>query len=70
MSALFKRAIAAGATEQVPMSDQFWGDRSGAVGYPAGFSWWIASRTEDLKMEEIRERAEAMFKKMAGTAAP
>ena len=66
--ALFTRAIAAGATEQVPMGDQFWGDRAGALGDPAGFSWWIATRKEDLKTEEIRARAEEMFKKMAGAA--
>ena len=68
--ALFKRAIEAGGTEQVPMGDQFWGDRAGSVADPAGYNWWIASRKEDLKPEEIRKRAEEMFKKMAAPAAP
>jgi len=66
--ALYKRAIEAGATEQVPMGDQFWGDRAGALVDPAGLSWWIATRKEDLKTDEIRARADEMFKKMAGAA--
>jgi PhnB protein len=68
--ALFKRAIEAGAKEQMPMADQFWGDRAGSIADPAGFSWWIASRKEDLALEEIRRRADEVFKKMGTPAAP
>jgi len=68
--ALFKRAIEAGAKEQMPMADQFWGDRAGSIADPAGFSWWIASRKEDLALEDIRKRAEEVFKKMGTPAAP
>jgi len=68
--ALFKRAIEAGAKEQMPMADQFWGDRAGSIADPAGFSWWIASRKEDLAQEDIRKRAEEVFKKMGTPAAP
>ena len=50
--ALFKRAIDAGATEQMPMGDQFWGDRAGCIGDPAGYSWWISTRKEDLTPAE------------------
>jgi uncharacterized glyoxalase superfamily protein PhnB len=63
--ALFKRAVAAGATVQMPIANQFWGDRAGAVGDPAGYSWWIASRVEDLTHDEIVERAAEFFKQMA-----
>ena len=66
--ALFKRAIDAGATEQVPIGDQFWGDRGGCVGDPAGYSWWIASRKEELTPAEIRQRADEFFKQMGSTA--
>ena len=62
--ALFKRAIAAGATEQMPMGDQFWGDRAGSIADPAGYSWWIATRKEDLTPDEIRQRADEVFKQM------
>jgi PhnB protein len=45
---LFTRAVNAGAEVRMPMADQLWGDRGGAVGDPEGFTWWIATRTEDL----------------------
>src|SRR3954468_20046611 len=34
---LFKRAVDAGATITMPIADQFWGDRAGAVADPAGY---------------------------------
>jgi len=60
--ALFNRAVAAGATVQMPLGDQFWGDRGGAIADPAGYTWWIATRKEDFTPEEMRKRAEAFFK--------
>ena len=59
---LFKRATAAGAQVQVPLEDQFWGDRGGAVADPEGFSWWIATRKEDLTDAELEQRALETFK--------
>jgi PhnB protein len=66
--ALFKRAIEAGAKEQMPIADQFWGDRAGLIADPAGYSWWISTRKEDLSPAELRQRAEEMFKKMGQPA--
>jgi uncharacterized glyoxalase superfamily protein PhnB len=63
--ALFNRAVGAGANVQMPMADQFWGDRAGAVADPAGYSWWIATHKEDLTQDEIKQRAEEFFKQMA-----
>jgi PhnB protein len=62
---LFNRAVSAGGSVQVPIADQFWGDRAGAVADPAGYTWWIASRKEDLAAAEIRERAASYFKQMS-----
>ena len=36
--AAWNRAIAAGATEIMPLGDQFWGDRYGQVTDPFGFT--------------------------------
>jgi PhnB protein len=66
--ALFNRAVAAGAKVQMPLGDQFWGDRGGAVSDPSGYTWWIATRKEDLTTPEIRKRAEEFFKQMAQAA--
>ena len=63
--ALFKRAVDAGATVQMPIEDQFWGDRAGCVADPNGYSWWIATRKEDLTQQELHERAANFFKQMS-----
>ena len=60
--ALFKKAVAAGAKVQMPMEDQFWGDRAGAITDPEGFTWWIASRKEELAPDEIQKRAAEVYK--------
>ena len=62
---LFNRAVGAGATVQMPMADQFWGDRAGAFADPAGYTWWVATRKEDLTPAEMEKRASDFFKEMA-----
>lgn len=62
---LFNRAVGAGAKVQMPLADQFWGDRAGAVSDPAGYTWWIATRKEDLTQAEMQQRASDFFKQMA-----
>ena len=62
---LFNRAVGAGAKVQTPLADQFWGDRGGAVSDPSGYTWWIATRKEDLSRTEIQQRAAEFFKQMA-----
>jgi PhnB protein len=49
-----KRAVAAGARLVTPVSDQFYGDRSGQVADPFGYSWTIATRTKDMSVEEMQ----------------
>jgi PhnB protein len=66
--AAFNRAVDAGAQVQVPLDNQFWGDRGGAVADPEGYTWWIATRVEDLQQEEIAQRAEEFFKQFAQPA--
>jgi PhnB protein len=63
--ALFQKAIAAGAQQQMPMADQFWGDRCGSVVDPYGYSWTIATHKEDLTREEMQQRQEAFMKQFA-----
>ena len=63
--ASFNRAVGAGGTVHVPIEDQFWGDRGGAITDPEGYIWWVVSRKEDLSHEEIRQRADEFFKQIA-----
>lgn len=62
--ALFNRAVSAGAQTQMPMGDQFWGDRCGAIKDPSGYTWTIATRKEDLTPEEMQRRGQEFFKQM------
>jgi PhnB protein len=54
--ASFEKAVAAGCTAALPLSDQFWGDRYGQVKDPFGFTWAIATHKEDLTPAEMEER--------------
>ena len=63
--AAFKQAIAAGATETMPVADMFWGDRCGSLKDPFGYSWMIATHKQDLSNDEIKKGAEAFFAQMA-----
>ena len=65
---LYNRAVGAGAKVQMELTDQFWGDRGGAVSDPEGYTWWIATRKEDLTQEEVRQRAEEFFRQMASSS--
>src|SRR5262249_12967083 len=62
--ALFNRAAAAGAKVVMPVTDQFWGDRTGTLIDPSGFQWTIATHKEDLTPAEMNQRQEEFFKQM------
>ena len=55
----YKRAVAAGAQETMPIQDCFWGDRYGKLTDPFGHKWAIATRKETLTPQEIQQRAKA-----------
>jgi PhnB protein len=50
------RAVAAGARIVSPVTDQFYGDRSGQIADPFGYGWTIATRTVDMTVEEMHQR--------------
>jgi PhnB protein len=66
VDARFKQAIAAGAKEERPVKDQFYGDRSGTLRDPFGHQWTIATHKEDLTPDEINKRAAEAMKKQGG----
>ena len=65
VDAAFKRAVDAGATVSMELSDMFWGDRFGSVTDPFGHSWSLATHVEDVPPEEMAERAKAAMAQMA-----
>jgi PhnB protein len=58
----FERAVAAGAKVRRPLTNQFYGDRSGTVEDPFGHLWTLASRVEDVSPEEMKRRMANMPK--------
>jgi PhnB protein len=61
--AVIKRALAAGATELMPVADHFYGDRNGGVKDPVGNTWYIGTRIEDVPPEEMKRREQEEMKK-------
>lgn len=59
VDAVFQRAIAAGAKEERPLQNQFYGDRSGTLIDPFGHKWTIATHIEDVTPEEMEKRMAA-----------
>ena len=57
VDAVFGRALANGAKELEPVSDKFYGDRSGSFEDPWGHHWHIATHIEDMTEEEMMRRA-------------
>ena len=50
---MFERAIAAGATELMPVEDSEDGDRRGGVTDPFGHIWYIGTHVEDISRQEL-----------------
>jgi PhnB protein len=65
VDALFKRAVAAGATATMPPTDTFWGDRYGKVSDPFGHAWSMATHKLDMTPEEMKAGQAEFFKSMA-----
>jgi PhnB protein len=66
----FDRAVKAGCTVKMPMTDQFWGDRCGQVEDLFGHEWSIATHKKDLTKDQINANAKAFFANMQKQGAP
>lgn len=59
--AVYKQALAAGATALRPLNDQFYGERSGQITDPFGHRWTISQHIEDVSPAEMEKRAKALY---------
>ena len=64
----FDRALKAGGSVEMPVSDMFWGDRYGKLKDPFGHRWSIATHTADLSMEEMKKGMDEAMAKMPKSA--
>jgi len=55
---LFKRASDAGMTTVMPMSEQFWGDRTGTLKDRWGNTWTVGLRVRDMTPAEMKKAGE------------
>jgi PhnB protein len=68
VDATFNRAVATGAKVDMPLMDQFWGDRYGKITDPFGHQWGLAQHVEDVAPEEMKRRGDEWTAKMAKAA--
>ena len=61
VDATVKTAEGAGAKVEMPVADQFWGDRMGVIADPFGHKWMIATHKEDVSEAELKARMAKMF---------
>jgi len=52
----YNRALAAGATSTLPITDQAYGDREGGVKDRWGNAWYLATHQEEVTEEELMQR--------------
>jgi PhnB protein len=62
----FARAVAAGATAEMPPKDMFWGDRYAKLADPFGHKWSLATHIEDISPKEMARRGQEEMAKQAG----
>jgi len=59
---LFDKAVKAGCTVKMPLSNQFWGDRFGVLVDPFGHVWSLSMHVEDVSHEDMAKRSEEACK--------
>jgi PhnB protein len=66
----FAHAIDAGAETVIPIADQFYGHREGTLKDPFGYLWSVSTMTEEMPVEEMHRRMDAMMKGDAKSKKP
>ncbi|HEV3512414.1 MAG TPA: VOC family protein [Candidatus Sulfotelmatobacter sp.] len=59
----FERAVKAGAAVEMPLMDQFWGDRYGKLRDPFGHKWSLATHVKDMSEDEMKKGMDEAFAK-------
>jgi PhnB protein len=64
VDAAYKKAVDAGATPVLPVSDWFWGDRYGILRDRFGHVWALATVLDELTPEQVEKKIEEMMARM------
>jgi len=65
VDSIFDKAVSEGASILSPVTDKFYGDRSGYLKDPFGHLWTIATRKENLTHDQVKKSAKNAFTKVA-----
>jgi len=68
VDASFDRAVKAGAKVEMPVMDQFWGDRYGRLKDPFGHKWSLATHKKDMSADEMKRAMDEAMAVMQKTA--
>jgi len=68
VDAAFDQAVKAGAKVEMPVADQFWGDRYGKLRDPFGHRWSIATHVKDMSADEMKRSMDDAMANMQKTA--
>ena len=58
VDAFAEQALKAGATLVRPISDQFYGDRSGQIADPFGYTWIVSTHIKDVPIEDMQKEVD------------
>jgi len=64
VDAAFKRAVDAGCTVRMPLSDMFWGDRMGTLSDRWGNQWSLSQRIKDMTPDDMKKAQDAFVAQM------
>ena len=64
VDAAWKRAVDAGCTIRMPLSDMFWGDRMGTVSDRWGNQWSLSQRIKEMTPDEMKKAQDAFVAQM------
>jgi PhnB protein len=70
VDAFAAQAVAAGARIVRPVGDQFYGERSGQIIDPFGYTWMIATPKEALTADEMQRRFDSIVAPASSAEAP
>jgi PhnB protein len=59
--AVIAKAVSLGAKVTKPIEDMFYGDRSGMIEDPYGYTWCISTHIEDVTKATMKKRAAQLF---------
>ncbi len=62
---VFAKALKLGATQRMPVTDMFWGDRCGNLIDPEGYSWSVATHIAEHTTREMMIKMKEQMAKMS-----